>query len=67
MSDFSDHTSSNGTKGAVHGALGTLAVMCAIYNAVCWWRRREQHSAVNVAVYLSVVGYEFLQVKHHCR
>ena len=53
------------TKAAVHGALGLLAGVCLIYNAVAWYRRREWHLAVNAAVYGALTAYEVEQCRHH--
>lgn len=67
MSDFTDGASSNGTKGAVHGAVLTLAALCAIYNACAWGKRRERHLAVNAVVYGALVAFEVRNVRHHCQ
>ena len=52
-------------KAAVHGAMLTLACLCAVYNASAWCKRRGRHHAVNVAVYGALVVYECWQVLRH--
>lgn len=65
--NFSDPGNAESTKGAVHGALGTLAILCAVYNGISWWSRREKHLAVNAIVYTGLVLYEIRTVTHHCK
>lgn len=67
MSAFTDCDQSNATKGAVHGALGTLAALCAVYNSCAWLRRQERHLAVNAVAYWALVAFELLNVKRHCQ
>lgn len=62
---FTDAGSSEATKGAVHGALFTLAALCWAYNGCAYLKRRESHLAVNVAVYGLLVVYEAYQVRRH--
>lgn len=53
------------TKGAVHGAVGLLALVCATYNVAKWLRDRQPRHAVNGLVYTSLVGLELYQVNRH--
>lgn len=54
-----------GLKGAVHGALGLLALVCCGYNVIAWARRRDTHLAVNASVYGALTAYELAKVLHH--
>lgn len=67
MSVFTDPGTSEATKGAVHGALFTLATLCAVYNGCAWLLRREPHLARNAAIYGALMAYEVVNVRHHCR
>jgi hypothetical protein len=62
---FTDPGQAETVKGAVHGALLTLAGMCAIYNVSAWRDRRDPQLAMNAVVYLGLVAYEIRQVTHH--
>lgn len=63
--DFRDSGVNEATKGAVHGAVLVLALMCGVYNTCAWLRRREPHLAVNAVVYNGLVLFEGWQVVHH--
>ena len=65
MTAFTDSSNSNGTKGAVHGALLTLAALCMTYNAAAWYARRQRHSWVNAGFYAAVIGVEVYQIGRH--
>jgi hypothetical protein len=61
-----DAGSAEPLKGAVHGALGVLAAVCALYNCAALARRREPHLAINAAIYLALTAFETKKVRHHC-
>ena len=65
MPHFTDPTSGQVVKGAVHGALLTLLAMCVVYNTCAWGKRRQRHSAWNVVLYVGMAAYEVYQVWHH--
>lgn len=67
MNQFTDATQSNATKGAVHGALLTLALLCGAYNGCAFLKRREWRLCGNALVYVGLVGFEIWQVKRHCQ
>lgn len=52
-------------KASVHVAVGVLAAVCAVYNALAWWRRRQPHLAINTVMYSALVVYEARQVDRH--
>jgi hypothetical protein len=52
-------------KGGVHGAVGALVAVCAIYNVTAWWFRRERHLRVNAIVYTLATAWELKQTLHH--
>ena len=52
-------------KAGVHGAVLTLAALCAAYNIAAWLKRREPHLAVNACLYATTVFWERFQVAHH--
>jgi hypothetical protein len=55
-------------KASVHGAMGTLALGCAVYNFAAWMlKRRETHLLVNGVFYGTVVAIECKKVNHHLR
>ena len=62
---FTDAGVDERVKGAVHGALLTIAGACAIYSACAWARRKDTHLAINAAIYTIVCVYEMYQVGHH--
>lgn len=64
---FTDAGSSEATKGAVHGALFTLAALCAVYNGCAYLKRREPHLVRNAVVYSALMVYEVVNVRHHCQ
>lgn len=65
MAALIDPGNSERAKGAVHGAIGALAVLCAVYNLSAWKARHERHSAVNALVYLALIALELSHVLHH--
>ena len=64
---FTDRGQFEVLKGAFHGALWTLAVICGAYNYIAWRHRREPHLAVNVAAYVGVVLFESHHIASHAR
>ncbi len=52
-------------KIGVHGAALGLAVVCGVYNAAAWLRRREHHLAVNAVLYAVLTAWEQKHVAHH--
>lgn len=64
--NFVDSRNSNAVKGAVHGALLSLATLCAVYNATAWRARKESHLARNAWVYSALVVFEGYQISQHC-
>lgn len=62
---FTDEDSSQATKGAVHGALLTVAAFCAVYNACAWHKRCKRHLKVNTLVYAALIAWEVWQIKQH--
>lgn len=62
---FCDPGSGESVKGAVHGAVLTLALMCGLYNACAWRRRRLPRLAVNACLYAGLVVFEMAQVWRH--
>lgn len=62
---FVDPGTAETTKGAVHGAVLTLAVLCGVYNGAAWRARRQRHLAVNVAVYGLLTAFEVFQIARH--
>jgi hypothetical protein len=54
-------------KGAVHGAVCGLALVCGIYNAAAWVARRERHLGVNAILYTGLAIWEAVHVRHHHR
>ncbi|HEY3042453.1 MAG TPA: hypothetical protein VGJ39_00405 [Vicinamibacterales bacterium] len=52
-------------KLGVHAATFGLAVVMSAYNAAAWFRRREQHLAVNAALYAALIALEHHHVAHH--
>lgn len=59
--------SREGLKGVVHTILLLCAIVCAVYNAVAWLRRRERHLGVNAWMYLGLTAVEWAHVRHHWR
>ena len=64
---FTDPREAESVKGAVHGAVLTLSLMCLVYNACAWHQRRSSRLAMNAAVYSMLAGFEAVQVWRHCR
>lgn len=64
---FTDHGQHEQIKGAFHGALMTLSLICLAYNALAWKARGQKHLAVNVGVYSALCGFEVVQVLRHAR
>ena len=54
-------------KGAVHAALGTLAVACLAYNIAAYLCRtaNRQHLTVNICLYGALTAYELRAIRHH--
>jgi len=52
-------------KLGVHATALGLAVLCGLYNAAAWLSRREQHLALNAAMYAALVAIEQRHVAHH--
>jgi len=52
-------------KLGVHAASLGLAVVMGAYNAAAWFRRREQHLAVNAVLYTALIALEQHHVAHH--
>ena len=52
-------------KLGVHAASLGLAVVMGAYNAAAWFRRREQHLAVNTVLYTALIALEQHHVAHH--
>ena len=52
-------------KGAVHGVVCGLAVVCGVYNAAAWLTRRERHLGVNAILYTGLAIWEAAHVRHH--
>ena len=54
-----------GLKAPTHGALGVLAGVCAMYNALAFCWRGDRRLFVNTCLYLGIVGLECYQVRRH--
>lgn len=54
-------------KASIHGALGALVGVCAVYNTACWLKRPSgaRHNLINALVYAALAGWEVAHVKHH--
>lgn len=52
-------------KCGVHGAVGILAALCAMYNITAWCFRRDRHLQVNAILYTLAVAWELKQTVHH--
>jgi hypothetical protein len=52
-------------KCGVHGAVGVLVGMCAVYNFTAWCFRRDRHLSINAAIYTLAVIWEFKHTVHH--
>ena len=52
-------------KAVVHGALGALGVVCAVYNGLAYVRRREPRLLMNAVVYAGLTFLEVYQVSRH--
>lgn len=65
---FTDKGQGEVTKGAVHGALLTIATLCAVYNACASRvRKDEHHLKVNAVVYTALIAFEVWQIREHSR
>lgn len=64
---FTDSGQHELIKAAVHGALGSLAAVCGVYNLIAFSRRGNGHLAINLCVYAAVVAYELKKILHHLR
>lgn len=45
-------------KRSVHRVMEGTALVCLLYNAAAWLKRRETHLAVNVVIYTAIVVLE---------
>ena len=54
-------------KGSVHALMGGLALVCAVYNGLCYQKRRQRHSWVNASLYVALATWECVHVDHHWR
>lgn len=54
-----------GSKAAIHGAVGVLATVCAVYNVCAWLARRETHLARNAAFYTAIAAIEAKKTREH--
>jgi len=52
-------------KSGIHGAVGVLVAMCAVYNVTAWCFRRDRHLCVNAVVYTLAVIWELKHTVHH--
>jgi hypothetical protein len=52
-------------KCSVHGAMGALVAVCAIYNFTAWCFRRDRHLGVNAVVYALAFAWECKHTVHH--
>lgn len=52
-------------KGAIHGALLTLALVYGLYNLYAWRHRRVGRLGANAMLYGLIVGFEVGQVMRH--
>jgi len=52
-------------KLGVHATALAIATVCGLYNAAAWLSRREQHLAVNAALYAALIAFEQRHVAHH--
>jgi hypothetical protein len=54
-----------GLKSGVHGAVGALVAMCAVYNVAAWCFRRDRHLGINAVVYTLATAWELKHTIHH--
>lgn len=66
-SSFCEPGSAEAVKGAVHGSVLTLALMCGIYNACAWRQRGGRQLMANTATYAGLALFEIWQVWRHMR
>jgi hypothetical protein len=52
-------------KAGVHGAIGALAAVCAVYNLCALGLRPKRHLAINAVFYTALVLVEVQHVRHH--
>jgi hypothetical protein len=52
-------------KGAIHAAVGVLAMVCGAYNIAAWTTRRERHLGLNAILYTGIALWEVGHVRHH--
>jgi hypothetical protein len=64
---FVDPGNSEAVKGAVHGGVLTLAILCGVYNFSAWKSRPEKRLLVNAIVYGALMGFEVYQTLLHKR
>lgn len=57
------------TKAAVHGTIGTLAAVCALYSAAALVERHswQRHLTRNLVLYTGLAILEYQHVTHHWR
>lgn len=63
---FTDQHTAHGTKGAIHGALLTLHILCLVYNVCAYRDRKAGRLAVNAAVHAAAIGFETWCIGQHC-
>ena len=64
---FLDEREAQGVKGAVHGAVLTLAIMTLIYNVAAYRVRPERHHLVNIASFSWLCLLESINIWRHHR
>lgn len=64
---FCDPQEDQAVKGAIHGAVLTLSLMCCVYNACAWHQRRVARLAVNAGLYAALSAFEVTQIWRHLR
>jgi hypothetical protein len=52
-------------KCGVHGAVGVLVGLCAVYNIAASFYRRDRHLRWNAVIYTLAVAWEVKQTLHH--
>lgn len=65
LSELLDGGHNETLKLGVHGVLGGLSLLCALYNAAAYGRRPARHLAVNVVIYSALLGLETAQIARH--
>ena len=62
---FLDPDEAHAVKGAIHGAMLTLAAMIWAYNVGCLWRRPAARHGLNVVTFSWVIVLELLNLRRH--